>query len=157
MGVVIEKMVSIKGLALLVIVACAFTTQTAQAQREKPEDWDDALDGEWEAPKEDEPEAPPTKEQYLSQDPDHWANNHETTRLWEVIHAGDMAGLEELIKANPRMIHACAEDGRGPLFWAYEYGQDTIITLLEDAGVDQTVTDRDGIMPEQLRRDGGEL
>merc|ERR1712028_174970 len=83
MGVAIEKMVSIKGLALLVIVACAFTTQTAQAQREKPEDWDDALDGEWEAPKEDEPEAPPTppyeppaKEQYLSQDPDHWANNH---------------------------------------------------------------------------------
>ena len=74
-------MVSIKGLALLVIVACAFTTQTVQvsaastpvsahashlasawlqAQREKPEDWDDALDGEWEAPKEDEPEAPPT-------------------------------------------------------------------------------------------------
>merc|ERR1712072_916290 len=148
-------------LSLALILACAFSLRNTEAnQRVKPADWDDALDGEWEPPAEgDEPTPdlpptppyePPPKEQYLSQEPDAWKNNQETTLLWGAINKGDMAGLEALVKDNPRVVHARSEDGRGPLFWAYEYGKDEMVKYLDELGVDATVTDKDGLMPEQL-------
>merc|ERR1711907_300594 len=154
------KMATSRCAVLLLLLACSFVVQGTQAAgREKPDDWDDALDGEWEPPKEDEPDVPapppyepPPQEQYLSQEPDAWGNNYETTRLWETISQGDTAGLEALIKTNPRVIHARSGDGRGPLFWAHEYGQDSIIDMLIELGVDKTVTDRDGKMPEHFSK-----
>merc|ERR1711935_682833 len=152
---------SMKTVQLILIVACALSlTVQGSAGREKPEDWDDALDGEWEAPKEGDdtesevpappPYKPPPQDQYESQSPDAWKNNHETTLMWEAINANSMDNLNSLIKTNPRVIHCRAEDGRGPLFWAYEYGHTEMIKLLEDLGIDPTVTDKDGLMPEQL-------
>merc|ERR1711924_359272 len=147
-------------ISLALIVACAYHLRTTEAEPcSKPADWDDAVDGEWEPPAEDEPVddmpppppyEPPPREQYLSQEPDGWKNNFETTALWEAINKGDMSSLEALVKANPRVVHARAEDGRGPLFWAYEYGKDEMVKYLEDLGVGATVTDKDGVMPEQL-------
>jgi len=64
------------------------------------------------------------------------------TRLWEVINKDDQAGLDEMIAANPRVIFARAEDGRGPLFWAYEYGRTAMIKQLEDLGIDNTLKDK---------------
>ena len=52
------------------------------------------------------------------------------------------AGLDEMLAANPRVIFARAEDGRGPLFWAYEYGRSAMIKQLEDLGVDNTLKDK---------------
>eukprot|EP00658_Telonema_sp_P-2_P077483 TRINITY_DN701_c0_g1_i2.p2 TRINITY_DN701_c0_g1~~TRINITY_DN701_c0_g1_i2.p2 ORF type:complete len:154 (-),score=49.92 TRINITY_DN701_c0_g1_i2:185-646(-) len=142
---------------LLLLLTATLTVHHVQASREKPPDWDDALDGEWEPPQDDEPELPPPppyepppQEQYESQEPEAWANNAETTLLWEAINQNDMSKLEALIKNNPRVIFARAEDGRGPLFWAYEYGRTEIAKLLEGLGVDNTLTDKDGNMPEQL-------
>ena len=48
-------------------------------------------------------------------------------RLFEVIKKDDQAGLDEMLAANPRVIFARSEDGRGPLFWAYEYGRGAMI------------------------------
>jgi len=138
---------------------------TTEAARSKPEDWDDEVDGAWEPPKEDEatgaadsepfpdyppPPPPPEPEQYLSQEPDAWANSFATTRLWEVVSKDDMEGLDEMIKANARVVHARAEDGRGPLFWAYEYGRTEMVKKLEDMGVDHTVRDKDGVSPPEM-------
>merc|ERR1712031_56901 len=127
----------------------------AEGVREKPADWDDEVDGAWEPPKEgedadtadetfDSPPSPPPPEpeQYLSQEPDAWVNTFVTTRLWEVISKDDMEGLDEMIKANPRVVHARSEDGRGPLFWAYEYGRTEMVKKLEEMGVDATVRDK---------------
>ena len=104
-------------LSLALILACAFSLRATEvgkvprrrsfciqaAERVKPADWDDALDGEWEPPKEDDPanDLPPTppyepppqvcnhitdtsrcrgvaQEQYLSQGPDAWKNTFDT-------------------------------------------------------------------------------
>merc|ERR1711907_150231 len=93
---------------------------------------------------------PPPPEQYLSQEPDAWKNTYATTRLWEVISKNDMQGLQDMIKVNPRVVHARAEDGRGPLFWAYEYQRPEMIKLLQTSGVDATVKDKDGMTPTQM-------
>merc|ERR1712046_142400 len=99
---------------------------------------------------------PPPPEQYLSQDEEFWKNSHATTRLWEEISQGDLDGLNAMIKANPRVVHARAEDGRGPLFWAYEYGRPQIVKILETAGVDKTVKDKDGMTPPDMAPKGAE-
>merc|ERR1712086_1238655 len=149
----------------LLILVIAFTALVSATPREKPADWDDEVDGKWEPPTEDEPASfnigdgvpaaetpppPPPVEQYLSQEPDSWANTFATTRLWEVINKDDQAGLDEMIAANPRVIFARAEDGRGPLFWAYEYGRTAMIKQLEDLGIDNTLKDKAGTPPTEL-------
>merc|ERR1740133_395326 len=155
----------------LILVLVSTLVLAAEASREKPADWDDEVDGAWEAPKEDEPDtqsfnantedAPPPppvqQEQYLSQEPDAWANSFVTTRLWEVVNKDDMDGLDEMIKANPRVVHARAEDGRGPLFWAYEYGRTEMIKKLEELTVDNTVRDKNGVAPPEMSPTGGDL
>ena len=72
------------------------------------------------------------------------------TRLWEVINGDDMAGLDAMIKANPRVVFARSEDGRGPLFWAYEYGRQAMVTKLLDLGVDGSLRDKNGASPAEL-------
>jgi len=158
-----------------VLLVC-LSVLAVQGSRQKPADWDEEVDGEWEAPKEedegfnhlgqgqgynppDQPSypPPPPPEQYLSQEPDAWANSVATTRLWEVISSGDMDGLNAMIKVNPRVIHARAEDGRGPLFWAYEYGRPQMFKLLESQGVDNTVKDKDGMTPPDFAKGSEEL
>merc|ERR1711998_695594 len=148
---------------LAILLGCLLVATVTNAMREKPADWDDEVDGAWEPPKEDEidagdtgafsdytPPPPPEQEQYLSQEPDAWVNTFVTTRLWEVINKDDMEGLDEMIKANPRVVHARAEDGRGPLFWAYEYGRAEMVTKMEDMGVDNTVRDKNGVSPPEM-------
>merc|ERR1711959_595595 len=162
---------TMSSLSRVLLVLAALACVAAAVQRTRPADWDEEVDGTWEPPKDYEtPEPstinkpqtpqqppqtpqyppPPPPEQYLSQGKEAWKNNFETTRLWEVINKDDAKGLAELMKANPRVIHARAEDGRGPLFWAYEYGRATMIKTLEDAGVDKTVKDKDGKTPPQM-------
>merc|ERR1712054_24659 len=148
---------------LLVCLVGAVLLAQVDAARQKPADWDDEVDGKWEPPAEDEadtgiggdapaytPPPPPEQEQYLSQEPDAWVNTFVTTRLWEVISKDDMEGLDEMIKADPRVVHARSEDGRGPLFWAYEYGRSDMIKKMEDMGVDHTVRDKNGVAPPEM-------
>merc|ERR1711871_631035 len=147
---------------LAILLGCLLVATVTNALREKPADWDDEVDGDWEPPKEDEgdtdgafsdyppPPPPPEQEQYLSQEPDAWVNTFVTTRLWEVISKDDMEGLDEMIKANPRVVHARSEDGRGPLFWAYEYGRSDMVKKMEDMGVDHTVRDKNGVAPPEM-------
>merc|ERR1711998_13266 len=156
MGTSVENMMRIATILLIGALICH-----VEALREKPADWDDEVDGAWEPPKDDEtsddgafsdytPPPPPEQEQYLSQEPDAWVNTFVTTRLWEVISKDDMEGLDEMIKANPRVVHARAEDGRGPLFWAYEYGRTEMVSKMEDMGVDNTVRDKNGVSPPEM-------
>jgi ankyrin repeat protein len=41
----------------------------------------------------------------------------------------------------------CSEDGRGPLFWAYEYERYDMVKLLLDKGADAAAVDVKGNTP----------
>jgi len=55
--------------------------------------------------------------------------------------------LLALIKSEPKTIHARSADGRGILWWAYEFGRDDMISVLIEAGIDTKTTDRHGNKP----------
>merc|ERR1711907_253273 len=137
-------------LLLLLGLGALCLVQRCDALRRKPDDWDEEVDGTWDPTEHDSAPTPPPPEQYLSQEPDAWKNTPITTRLWEVISKNDVPGLEQMIKVNPRVVHARSEDGRGPLFWAYEYQKADIVKMLEGAGVDNTLKDKHGMTPKQM-------
>lgn len=76
-----------------------------------------------------------------------WANNEQTTTMWQLIDQNDLMGLKQLIAADPDIAHIRSEDGRGPLFWAYEYERYDIVQFLLDNGAEATAVDARGITP----------
>jgi len=56
-----------------------------------------------------------------------WGDTDRTTYLWQLVSQNDIDGLKQLLFRNPESIHLRAKDGRGPLFWAYEYNKKAIV------------------------------
>jgi hypothetical protein len=50
-----------------------------------------------------------------------------------------------------------SSDGRGPLFWAYEFGHTEAIKMLEGLGADSKARDANGKTPIQLGIENSEL
>ena len=50
------------------------------------------------------------------------------------------------------IVHIRSEDGRGPLWWAYEQGNMKIVNLLLSSGVDGTLKDSTGAMAKEMRQ-----
>ena len=75
-----------------------------------------------------------------------WGKEHKVllTRTWEAIYRDDYDALSALVAREKALVHARSEDGRGPLFWAYEYGRQTMVTLLLKAGANPTAKDASG-------------
>ena len=71
-----------------------------------------------------------------------WDNTEMTTLMWEVISRGDYNELAGLLEEQPGLAHIRSEDGRGPMWWAYEFGRTKMIDLLKQAGVSEERTDR---------------
>lgn len=86
----------------------------------------------------------------VSQDTSEWQDTETTSALWASISQRDTAALENLLNADVANAHLRSVDGRGPLFWAYEYGHVSGIALLEAAGVSNTEEDAEGNTPIQL-------
>eukprot|EP00996_Jenningsia_fusiforme_P004284 NODE_5097_length_719_cov_23.653731_g4731_i0.p1 GENE.NODE_5097_length_719_cov_23.653731_g4731_i0~~NODE_5097_length_719_cov_23.653731_g4731_i0.p1 ORF type:complete len:171 (+),score=43.14 NODE_5097_length_719_cov_23.653731_g4731_i0:115-627(+) len=80
-----------------------------------------------------------------------------TTQLWRLIHEGNIDGLHRFASENPKWVHLRSADGRGALFWAFEYQQSEILSMLINAGVDTEVTDRNGAKPRDLAPSGFEF
>eukprot|EP00939_MAST-03C_sp_MAST-3C-sp1_P002343 g2343.t1 len=76
-----------------------------------------------------------------------WQNTEDTTRLWKIIQSGDVELLEEAIDIEPYLVHVRSEDGRGPLFWAHERGNDAMVDLLISNGADPEAEDATGLKP----------
>ena len=81
-----------------------------------------------------------------------WDNTEMTTLMWEVISRGDYNELAGLLEEQPGLAHIRSEDGRGPMWWAYEFGRTKMIDLLKQAGVSEERTDRNGLRPPEVRR-----
>ena len=100
----------------------------------------------------DESEYASTYDAKPKQDEEYWANTAETTRMWELISSGNANELKQWIRSDPDVVHVRAEDGRGPLWWAYEYGNKKIINMLLEAGVDGTQQDSSGSIASDMRK-----
>jgi len=81
---------------------------------------------------------------------ENWENTERTTLMWQLISQGHTDKLREVFEIAPDVAHIRSEDGRGPMWWAYEYGHDDIIELLKSQGVSDTRTDERGISPIQM-------
>jgi dolichyl-diphosphooligosaccharide--protein glycosyltransferase len=81
-----------------------------------------------------------------------WTNDEKTTVLWELISKGLIDELKMLVAQVPHAAHSRSEDGRGPLWWAYEYGQHEIIEFLKSLGVSEDRTDSQGLRPPDMAK-----
>ena len=57
-----------------------------------------------------------------------------TTAMWSLIDRGDIGELAKALDSDPDLVYIRSEDGRGPLFWAYEYERYDLVKLLLDKG-----------------------
>jgi hypothetical protein len=76
-----------------------------------------------------------------------WKDTDDTTKLWKLISGGQYDALKLLLEETPSLATVRSSDGRGPLFWAHEYSQKKMASLLAFNGADATATDKDGRTP----------
>ena len=81
-----------------------------------------------------------------------WEDTSTTTLLWQLISTGNMDGLLNLLQMEPETAMVRSTDGRGPLFWAKEYGNSEIIALLVKNGASMKDQDQDGKVPSDMQR-----
>ena len=77
--------------------------------------------------------------------------HHQPGVPWHIVQKGTVEDLELLQAGNSNVIHTRSKDGRGILWWAYEYGRDDIIQWLIDEGIDEQAKDKEGFVASQLR------
>ncbi|KAH8061963.1 Oligosaccharyl transferase STT3 subunit [Aureococcus anophagefferens] len=80
-----------------------------------------------------------------------WSNNEDTTRMWSLISSGRYDELAAWIQASPPVVQMRAQDGRGPLWWAFEYDRPDMVQLLVDGGADPEATDSLGMTPKEMQ------
>jgi ankyrin repeat protein len=61
-----------------------------------------------------------------------------------------MENLKPQFDQEPCLAHIRSYDGRGPLFWAYEFGRHDVIHYLKDRLADEEALDIGGKKPAQL-------
>jgi dolichyl-diphosphooligosaccharide--protein glycosyltransferase len=77
-------------------------------------------------------------------DPANWRDSDDTTRMWNLISSNRNKELKEWLDEEPDVAHIRSSDGKGPLFWAYEYGNKKLVRLLKKRGVDFKSKDASG-------------
>lgn len=81
-----------------------------------------------------------------------WENNDATTQMWKAISEGQMDLLKQFAEAQPAVLHIRSEDGRGPMWWAYEYGRDDMIKFMREKGVSEERKDKNGLTPPEVKK-----
>merc|ERR1712178_136604 len=70
-----------------------------------------------------------------------WVDTETKTTMWTMISNSDDNGFYKFLTENPCAVHARSADGRGPLFWAYEFDRAYIVDTLKSMGADPEATD----------------
>lgn len=83
-----------------------------------------------------------------------WEDTPIATHMWQLVSTGNIDGLNSLYSQNQKWVHLRSADGRGGLFWAYEYGQPTVVSMFLNAGVNPEATDMDGKTPKEMAPPG---
>ncbi len=83
-----------------------------------------------------------------------WQDTEFTTNLWSVISGGNLEELRGILESNGDASRARSSDGRGPLWWAYEYKREEMAQLLIEFGASLEERDADGNRPNELKNVG---
>jgi dolichyl-diphosphooligosaccharide---protein glycosyltransferase len=79
-----------------------------------------------------------------------WENNEKTSMMWEIIKDAEIQEFVSLLQEHPELAHIRSEDGRGPMWWAHEYGRPHMVGILRQLGVSEDRTDSNGIKPTDI-------
>ena len=79
-----------------------------------------------------------------------WEDSETLSMMWSASSRRNTEALSDLLSADTDAAFYRSSDGRGPLFWAYEFGHREAIDILEGLGVDPLAKDADGKTPKQL-------
>jgi len=86
-----------------------------------------------------------------------WRNTETTTMLWRLISEKRSNELAQLILSHQKeVLTARSEDGRGALFWAWEYGNEEALAIFLNFGIDiesDEMKDADGSHPKMMAYD----
>ncbi|KAL3913354.1 MAG: hypothetical protein SGILL_006527 [Bacillariaceae sp.] len=79
-----------------------------------------------------------------------WEDNEKTSMMWEIVKEGEIQEFAAVLQEHPEMAHIRSEDGRGPMWWAHEYGRPKMISVLKQLGVGDDRTDSKGVKPTDI-------
>lgn len=76
-----------------------------------------------------------------------WEDNQELAYMWQAISQGRLMEVVEFLQTNPEAAHMRSSDGRGPMFWAYEFKRPKLVQFLKKLKVKETSVDSTGRRP----------
>ena len=79
-----------------------------------------------------------------------WEDTEATGMMWEIIKRPEPEEFISALTENPQLAHIRSKDGRGPMFWAHEYGRKGMIKALRQLGVSEDRVDANGIKPTDI-------
>ena len=78
-----------------------------------------------------------------------------STNMWKIISTNSLQALKDWMADDPSAVFVRSEDGRGPMWWAFENRRQEMVKILMDAGVPHTDKDGKGMSPVDLLEGGG--
>lgn len=79
-----------------------------------------------------------------------WEDNEKTSMMWEIIKGAEVQEFVAILQEQPEMAHIRSKDGRGPMWWAHEYGRPQMVSILRQLGVSEDRTDSKGVKPTDI-------
>lgn len=74
----------------------------------------------------------------------------EAVRLHELLASSELSVFRQALQDNPELAHIRSADGRGPMWWAVQFGHTEIVRLLLTLGVSHTERDAHGLTPPDI-------
>jgi len=84
-----------------------------------------------------------------------WENTEVTTNLWRMVNSKENYQLATFLVQDPTAKLTRSEDGRGVLWWAWEYGNAEALATLQANGLDMVSEEEDeqGNKPQDMAED----
>lgn len=86
-------------------------------------------------------------EQSIKEINSYWEDTEGTSTMWEIISDARIAEFVGILQDHPELAHIRSSDGRGPMWWAYEYKRPRMIDILKAMGVSDQLKDARGKRP----------
>lgn len=78
---------------------------------------------------------------------ENWENSQATTTMWTLISENRLEEFSKILSSSAGLAHVRSEDGRGPMWWAHEFGRAEMVQILKDKGVSEDRKDEKGLTP----------
>merc|ERR1712194_835116 len=79
-----------------------------------------------------------------------WGDNEKTYMMHDIIKNRKVEEFMSLLSTQPELAHIRSKDGRGPLYWAHEYGRLGMVQVLQQLGVSEEQVDAYGMTPKLI-------